>query len=157
MKTIQYEIPAHFACYLINRDSDTLEPDELGAIQEWEKDNPEIGPCIDVGESYFSWRNDLSSLGGSFRLGGDVSEFTFQDLSNGFEDEPLPAGRTCYVQLELEYSDGSKKGFKFHSLERAMRFAKKQGRRRANKDRPQSSRYKVVLENGEDFHPWKKI
>ena len=77
MKTIKYEIPAHFACYLIYGDSDTLEPDELEAIQEWERDNPEIGPCFGVGESYFSWRNDLSSLGGSFRLGGDVSEFTF--------------------------------------------------------------------------------
>jgi hypothetical protein len=144
MKTTQYTIPAHFACYLIYGDSDTLEPDELEAIQEWEKDNPEIGPCFGVGEIYFSWRNDLSSLGGSFRLGGDVSEFTFQDLSNEFEDEPLIAGQTCYVKLELEYSDGSKKGFKFHSLERAMMFAKKQGKRRANKDRPQSSRYKVV-------------
>ena len=65
---IIYTLPAYWASYLINGDASGLDDDEIEAV-DWflrREDSPLI---VDVGEPYFSHRNDAT------RLGGDVCEY----------------------------------------------------------------------------------
>jgi hypothetical protein len=71
MTTEQYLLPIYWASYLINGDATGLEPNEVSEIDQFLQAN-DLGPCLMVGaESWFSWRNDATTLG------GDVVEYTF--------------------------------------------------------------------------------
>ena len=71
METEIFILPAHWAAPLINGDESGLEDRDAEQLHEWlEREQP--GECVDVSEeSYFSWYNDATPLG------GDVAEFTF--------------------------------------------------------------------------------
>jgi hypothetical protein len=71
MRTRNFVLPAHFASFLVNGNSTSLELEEVSDMVAFtEKHN--LLNCIDCSEQYFSWRNDLNDLG------GDVMEFTFE-------------------------------------------------------------------------------
>jgi hypothetical protein len=60
---IIYDLPMYWACYLINGDESGLEDGEQATIDAWLE--AEGSPWfVDVGESFFSWHNDATSLGG---------------------------------------------------------------------------------------------
>jgi len=74
IETIEYKLPAYWACYLINGDATgfdiTNTPDDPDAgtreqleIDQWleSEGNPHF---VDCGEQYFSWSNEATSLGG---------------------------------------------------------------------------------------------
>tara|TARA_Y100001938_G_C7920442_1_gene344213 strand:- start:11 stop:643 length:633 start_codon:yes stop_codon:yes gene_type:complete len=65
---IIYTLPAYWACYLINGDASGLEDDEIEAVDSFLR-REESPWFVDVGESYFSHRNDAT------RLAGDVCEY----------------------------------------------------------------------------------
>lgn len=69
IETVTYKLPAHWASYLINGDASGLEDGEQAVIDAWmvKEGNPHICDC---GESYFSWTNEATSLG------GDVCDYT---------------------------------------------------------------------------------
>jgi hypothetical protein len=77
INTVIYKLPAHFASYLINADASGLEDSEQNEIDAWVErrmayHNTRVFRCVDCGEQYFTWHNDLDGLG------NDVAEFTFQ-------------------------------------------------------------------------------
>lgn len=70
LEAVTYVLPSYWASYLINGDDSGLEEGERAQINEWlhQEDLPDP---VDCGESYFSWINDATDLG------GDVCEYTF--------------------------------------------------------------------------------
>lgn len=68
---VNYTLPAFWASYLINGDDSGLEHSERREANLFiaEHDLPFPVSCSD--ESWFSWRNDATLLG------GDVMEYTF--------------------------------------------------------------------------------
>ena len=76
IKTEDFLLPAHWACYLINGDESGYTPDELAELSEWETMNAP-GPCIGrANTAEFCWRGDDGPLG------ADRCVFTFQVLDN---------------------------------------------------------------------------
>ena len=65
---IIYELPSYWASYLINGDATGLEDGEQEQIDAWMGTENEPW-FVDVGQSYFRWGNDATSMG------GDVSEY----------------------------------------------------------------------------------
>ena len=78
MITETFELPTHWAHYLVNGDSDGYEDEDVTAIEAFEKDLVEkYGACWCVGvEDEISFRkyHDATQFG---VLGCDVSTFTF--------------------------------------------------------------------------------
>lgn len=76
IKTEEFLLPAHWACYLINGDETGYTPAEVEEIQEWEIAHAP-GPCIGCGDAVeFCW------LGDDGVLGADRTTFTFQVLES---------------------------------------------------------------------------
>lgn len=75
MNTETYILPEYWASALINADYSGLEDSDIEEIENFESENKEANcrfTCIGCSdESYFSWRNDATNLG------GDVLEYTF--------------------------------------------------------------------------------
>tara|TARA_R110000796_G_scaffold29173_1_gene79118 strand:+ start:646 stop:897 length:252 start_codon:yes stop_codon:yes gene_type:complete len=71
---VTHTLPMYWASYLINGDATSLRDGEQEEIDAWleSEGNPWF---VDVGEHYFSHRNDAT------RLGGNVAEYTAH-LSN---------------------------------------------------------------------------
>ena len=67
--TVQYELPMHWASYLINGDATGLEDHEKEVVDAWLK-SESYPYFVDVSEPYFRWRNDAT------KLGGDVCTYT---------------------------------------------------------------------------------
>ena len=69
LETMSYTLPMYWASYLINGDASGLEDGEQAVIDAFleREGNPHFCDC---GESYFSWHNDATSLG------GDVCDYT---------------------------------------------------------------------------------
>lgn len=70
MNTETFILPAYWASYLINGDASGISDEDKAECDAFLKRNPG-GSCVDVGEQYFSHRNDATTLG------GDVAEYTF--------------------------------------------------------------------------------
>lgn len=68
--TLDYTLPAYWASYLINGDdSGMFEKDKRDCADFLAKEGISASDFVDCGESYFSWRNDATDLG------GDVCDF----------------------------------------------------------------------------------
>ena len=65
---IIYALPMYWASYLINGDASGLEDDEIEAVDSFLRREESL-LIVDVGQSYFSHRNDAT------RLGGDVCDY----------------------------------------------------------------------------------
>lgn len=75
MKTETYTLPASWAGALINTDYSGMEYSEERELNDW-LEYAKPGYCIGCSEeSFFSWRNDATALG------GDCLEFTFQVIA----------------------------------------------------------------------------
>lgn len=79
IKTEEFLLPVHWACYLINGDATGYEDDEFEEIEEWVTCNAP-GPCLDVGES------ELCRQGDDGGLMCDRAVFTFQVIEPQFAD-----------------------------------------------------------------------
>lgn len=72
IKTEEFLLPAHWACYLINGDASGMTDTEQAEVDEWETMNAP-GPCIGCADTAeFCWRGDDGPLG------ADRCVFTFQ-------------------------------------------------------------------------------
>ena len=69
MTTETYILPAYWASYLINGDDSGISGQDKAECDQWleSNGNPNI---VDCGESYFSWDNEATTLG------GDVCDYT---------------------------------------------------------------------------------
>jgi hypothetical protein len=71
-----WTLPTYWASYLINSDPSGLSDQDIQDCDKFISDQLEAGcesmSCIEVGESYFSHRNDATGY-----IGGDVAEFKF--------------------------------------------------------------------------------
>jgi hypothetical protein len=70
LEPVKYKLPAYWASYLINGDDSGIDPADKAAADRFLKSENLPGP-VDVGDSYFSHRNDAGTLA------GDVAEYTF--------------------------------------------------------------------------------
>ena len=71
IETIDFVLPVYWASYLINGDDSGISEKERAEIDSFVA-GVEVDGCLDVSEeSYFSWWNDATGLG------GDVATFTF--------------------------------------------------------------------------------
>jgi hypothetical protein len=68
---IDYVLPEHWACALINGDESGMEQSDIDEMDRFlGREMP--GSCVDMSDSWFAHRNDATSLG------GDVATFRFQ-------------------------------------------------------------------------------
>ena len=76
METREYELPSHWASYLINNDPTGLEDDEQTLIDEWHTSvfSEESVSCCDVSEHTGFMKNHDAR---QFALAGDCATFTF--------------------------------------------------------------------------------
>jgi len=80
IKTEEFLLPAHWACYLINGDASGLTDAEQAEIQEWEIAHAP-GPCIGVADTA-----EFSLLGDDGLGGVERTTFTFQVIEACYSD-----------------------------------------------------------------------
>lgn len=74
MKFVEYTLPAHWASALINSDTSGMTDEEEQELNEWLEDE-KPGYCVGCSdESFFTWRNDAT------QLGGECLTYTFQEV-----------------------------------------------------------------------------
>lgn len=71
LESITYTLPAYWASYLINCDASGISSEDKVECDAFLKANDLPLPVSCSDESWFSWHNDATNLG------GDVMDFTF--------------------------------------------------------------------------------
>lgn len=69
IQTLEYKLPAYWACYIFNGDASGLEDRDQEEIDSFIECHSNLH-FVDCGESYFSHTNDANSLA------GDVCNYT---------------------------------------------------------------------------------
>ena len=74
IETVEFNLPAHWASYLINGDSSGISEKDIEQCDAFCNLHNIMGCAVDCGESFFHWRNDANTLGGDARAVVSESE-----------------------------------------------------------------------------------